>query len=222
MNVKHGEVIKSVEVLKTRTLADFRIKVAEMVFVGRSKKAVKKLRFGADGKEMTSGRKTLAGYGVKNGEQFVCLGVLAGGAKGGKAEHSKTSTDTIKDDIAALIYRFNVAGTNAKVIDEIKDTSNRIINTMDKDSVAKIVNNLDANFLKRLMSEVMSAGIRPAVRFKAISEIVFTDYNNHVDEMASQAFQADDMFTYIIQFILLKEYGDETGGVSWKAFLKTV
>ena len=70
----------------------------------------------------------------------------------------------------------------------------------------------------RLMPDVMSAGTRPVVRFKAISEIVLSDLNNQVDEMATHASQADEMLNRIIQLILLKEYGDETGGISLKSF----
>ena len=147
---------------------------------------------------------------------------LLGGTKRGKSEYSKVSTKSIRDDIVALVFRFSSVELNMKTIEEVKTAAEHILKSTDKNVLTTLLASQSIPNLRRLSTEVLASGTRPVVRFRSISEIVFNNYINQLGDMSSLASKAEDLLCYLVQYVLLMECGDETGGVSWKTFLTVV
>lgn len=220
---------KMIEVSGEMTTASLRDKCAELMSM--KKKDYKLVRLIVRGQDIGENYRTTIGGNkiTKDSRIEVVLGVKGGGKRTktstGDAPKSKASLmKNLKQEIGGKLVR--VPDNNvAPVITQTKAKVIQIVEAIDKKDnqvVAKMVKDLPKEILKKLATDVIPSSTRVPDRCKGVCDIIFEADVERLDDAEYHKKTIQDALYQSIHYSIIAQFADQSGTISWTAFLTTI
>ena len=147
--------------------------------------------------------------------------VGAGGSAGGSKDNR---IKMLKEPIATSMIRINAIPGVSPVVTEMMIRFNQLSQGMVSNpthifsEILKIPSGLD--LLKMVEATTSSNNLK--ARFNAIMNLVFKTYIDRMDELRSQLKLVESISVDIVELMLVSQYGDTTGNITWSDLSKEI
>eukprot|EP00438_Fugacium_kawagutii_P011303 Skav205058 [mRNA] locus=scaffold142:231626:232930:+ [translate_table: standard] len=172
-------------------------------------------------------RRTAQGWDMKEGDVIY---VQPRGAGGGKRQMNtltgKSKDDqmkTLEESIGMAVLRISAHPHASPAIEKMKSQVSNITQSIKAGQV-----NMDTFFqslpdksMERLLT-ITSVSTKVESRCKAVSDIVFESLLSELNEVKTQLEASYHVLPVLIQYVLMENFGDQSGNIQWSAMMTSI